>query len=65
MELCWAGDGWQVCSPGIRLRATLFNALINDLDSGLEGLLSTFAVDTKLVGAVDALDGRGPAEGSG
>lgn len=34
----------------------LFNVFINDPDAGLEGILSKFANDAKLVGAVDSVE---------
>jgi len=47
-----------VGSLGSTLGPVLFNVCINDLDAELEGIVSQFADDPKLGGAVDFLKGR-------
>ncbi|RMC13024.1 hypothetical protein DUI87_10554 [Hirundo rustica rustica] len=41
----------------------LFNVFINNLDAGLEGILSQFANNTKLEGDVESLEGREALQG--
>lgn len=48
----------QPVTSGISQDYILGLVLINDLDVGLEGVLSEFADDAKLGGAIDYIEGR-------
>lgn len=41
------------------LGPTLFNIQVNNLDDGIERVLSKFVDNTKLSGVIDTLEGRG------
>lgn len=60
-ECGYSQSGWQpVVSripQGFISRPVLLNVFINDLDAELEGVLTKFAENTKLEGAVDLIKG--------
>ena len=58
MAWCPSGDQGRGVSQGSLLGLVLFSVFVRDMDSGIECALSKFDDNTKLSGAVNALEGR-------
>ena len=62
MTLNGSVSRWRLVMSGIpqgpAFGPILFNFFINDIENGIKCILSKFADDTKLSGAVDTTEGR-------